>query len=75
MKLALEFSLPDEDGWDGHLGKPPTEQALDTVKALHLTPLSDGGLLLEMHSGGVDFEVEIDSDGKVGSVSTEWREP
>lgn len=75
MKLTLEFDLPDEAGWDGHRGTPPSEYALNTVKALHVTPMSGGELMLELHAGGAHLEIEIGSDGNVESVSTEWRSP
>lgn len=74
-KMKLEFDLPDEIGWDGHGSHPPDARAVDTVKYLHLTPMSNEGLLLELHAGGADIEIEIDRDGKVAVVSAEWRRP
>lgn len=56
--------------WDGHRGRPPTEAALKTASNIVVVPLSYGGLQIEMHAGGMDIEIEINSDGVVSSVYT-----
>lgn len=58
------------DGWDGIKGsKAPTKAALDATHALlskiHIVPLMDGGVQLEVHTPELDVEVEIDDQGKL----------
>ena len=55
-------------GWDGHDGQPITPAALDTAGHLCVTPLSSGGLQIELHAGGADIEIEIGADGSIKGV-------
>lgn len=62
-------------GWDSYGGEPPTEQALDRLRgfdrALAYVPMSDGGIQVEFHALGLDFEAVIDPDGKVTEYDLE----
>lgn len=57
-----------KDGWDGRGSARPSEAAIATARSIGICPLGNGGVQLELHSGGADVEVEIDPDGKVISV-------
>jgi len=67
-RLRQLETLPEN--WDSHGGVPPTAQALDRLRgfdrALSYVPLSDGGLQVEFHALGLDFEIVIERDGSVG---------
>lgn len=58
-----------EPGWDGHGGDPPTEKALARLRgfdrALSYVPMSDGGIQVEFHALGLDFEIVIGPNGEV----------
>jgi hypothetical protein len=68
-----------ELGWDSYGGEPPTEQALDRLRgfdrALSYVPISDGGIQVEFHALGLDFEVVIAPDGQVGEYDLEPSSP
>lgn len=55
-------------GWDGTGSTPPSPLAI--AAARHMTPVpgGDGSIQLEMHAGGMDIEIEINSQGEVVSV-------
>lgn len=58
-----------EPGWDSYGGKVPTAEALERLRgfdrALAYVPLADGGVQVEFHALGLDFEAEIDPAGQV----------
>lgn len=56
-------------GWDGYDGIPTTERAIRTAEGLQYTPMSDGGMQIELHTLGVSVEIEIDPSGRVANVS------
>lgn len=58
-----------KDGWDGYRGIPITDRALRTADSLQYTPMSNGGLQIELHGKGPLVEIEIDPDGTVANVS------
>ncbi|HVZ60645.1 MAG TPA: hypothetical protein VG892_07650 [Terriglobales bacterium] len=64
----LEALCALEDNWDGYGGKRPTVAALQTVSEVFYVPVCDGGVQLEMHTGGMDIEISINPDGTIGSV-------
>lgn len=64
----LEALAVLEDGWDSYGGKKPTDAALKTASEIYFVPVADGGVQLEMHSGGMDIEISINPDGTLGSV-------
>lgn len=47
-----------------------TAEAIRTASAATFLPLDDGGLILTMYAGGVEFEMEIGADGRVMSCDT-----
>lgn len=55
-------------GWDGHGSVPPSAAAIDTARYMTVVPGGDGSLQIEMHAGGIDLEIEITSEGKVGGI-------
>ena len=57
-----------EAGWDGPKSVPPTAAAINTARYMTVVPAGDGSLQIEMHAGGIDLEIEITADGKVGSI-------
>lgn len=57
-----------EQDWDSYGAERITLEAVNTANALTAVPLSDGGIQLEMHAGGIEIEIEIDSTGKVRSI-------
>jgi len=64
-----------ELGWDGYSGVAITRAAMATVEEIAVVPCSDGGLQLEFHRDGWDFEICIAPDGKVESVIVEALRP
>lgn len=65
--LAELAALPP--GWNSYNAKPVTPQAIETVRGLltylSIVPTSIGGLQIEGHAKGQDFEVEIAPDGTI----------
>ena len=57
------------DQWDGYDGVPPSEAALRTAQFLNYTPMSGGGIMIELHAGGMNIEIEINADGRVCDVA------
>ncbi len=56
------------DGWHGPGSKAPTVAAIETADNLTPVPMSNGGLQLELHAGGMDIEITINPDGQVVDV-------
>lgn len=72
LQERLEELREMEDGWLEGKHKAPTEAALKSAEALvgglHLVPMPDGGIQIEVHTLGFDFEVEVGPDGKVQNL-------
>ncbi len=62
-----------KDNWDFRGSSAPSDAALRTAGNLTAVPLGSGGLQLEMHAGGCDIEIEIDTLGKVTAVAWQRR--
>lgn len=65
---AIDNLMKLERGWDSYNGAPITVAARRTARHLitvapYVVPCSDGGIQLEWHEEGVDFEVCIKPDG------------
>lgn len=45
-----------------------TDQAIQTARAVYVVPCDDGGIQIELHAGGCDFELEIEPDGRVSGI-------
>lgn len=58
-----------KDGWDGYRGAPPTAAALDAARHTHATPMSSGGIMVELHADGASVEITISPDGRIDDVS------
>ncbi len=58
-----------KDGWDGYDGVPPSEAALMTARYLNYTPMSNGGITIELHAGGISIEIEVGPHGRVDDIS------
>lgn len=71
MRAELEKLADLTEGWDGHGGVGIKQTALVTADCIHFTPMSNGGILIEIHGGGKDIEIEIEPSGKITSVSIE----
>ncbi len=56
-------------GWDGYAGPPISEKALRTAASIQYTPMSSGGLMIELHGFGPMVEIEVEPDGAIGNVS------
>lgn len=54
--------------WDSYGAVTITEAALNTANNLTFVPLSNGGIQIELHTGGVDMELEIHPDGMIQSL-------
>jgi hypothetical protein len=57
-----------ERDWDSYGANPPTVKALEIATMLishppWVVPCNDGGIQLEWHESGVDFEIVIQADG------------
>lgn len=68
MTSPLEVLANLKQGWDGYDGRPITEQAMNAARHLAFVPMNNGGVQIEFHAGGIDFEIEIQPDGKVGGM-------
>jgi len=64
--LAELRALPP--GWNGHGSAAIEEAALRTASALTFVPRPGGGIVVELHAGGVDVEIDIEADGKIEDV-------
>lgn len=73
-RVALEagtehFPLPTEPDWDSYGALPPTQEARNTLDALWVVPMNNGGVQIELHVGGKDIELEINPDGSIGDFT------
>ena len=66
LRLAELVKL--QDGWDGPKSHKLSGAALITAGNLTPVPVADGSIVIEMHAGGIDLEIDIAPDGKVRSV-------
>lgn len=57
-----------DPGWDSYEAKSISPQAIRTAESLEAVPISNGGIQIEMHAGGVDLEIEVTPTGRVDSV-------
>jgi|GEM_PF-3631871 len=64
-----------EPGWDSYGGKAPTAEALGRLRgfdrALSYVPMSDGGIQVEFHALGLDFEAVINPAGHLAEYDLE----
>jgi len=60
-------------GWNTYGAPEVTEDAIETVKWVFVIPCNDGGIQLELHLHGVDFELIIDPSGRPRSVSFDMK--
>lgn len=58
----------DEDGWNGRHSKATTAAARETVSHLVVVPNMDGGLVIDLHAGGMEVEISVEPDGRVSLV-------
>lgn len=62
-------------GWNSYDAAPISEKAIEAVKWFCVTPTTEGGIQLERHGYGQDFEMEIAPDGRIKSVYFENSAP
>lgn len=62
------------EGWDGYNGAPISDKALRTAEFTKVTPMSNGGVLVELHTASHSVEIDIDTDGEVALVTVSPRE-
>ena len=60
-----------EAGWDGYDAPKISEKAIKTAKAIQIVPMSNGGVSIEWHAGGVDLEIDINENGHIMSICFE----
>ncbi len=60
-----------KDGWDGYGAPATTKLAIETYRLLSFTPLSSGGVLIELNTKQGSAEIEIDEFGRLSQVSTD----
>lgn len=58
-------------GWDGYSAPRIAEQALRTAAGIQYTPMSHGGLMIELHTLALSVEIEVEADGRIAGVSVE----
>jgi len=54
--------------WNSYGAPPITEAAIEAMANFYVVPASDGGIQLEAHFGGKDFELEISPEGKMKAM-------
>ena len=54
--------------WGDRGERAPSQAAIRTARNFTAVPMSNGRVQLELHAGGVDLEIEIDTDGQISSV-------
>lgn len=65
----------DEDGWNGRYSVATTQAARETVSNLVVIPSNDGGLVIDLHAGGMEVEVSVEPDGRISLVMAGPPEP
>lgn len=65
----------DEDGWNGPRSVATTQAARDTVSHLYVIPATDGGLVIDLHAGGMEVEISVEPDGRISLVMAGPLEP
>lgn len=55
------------EGWDGYGCVPVDERAVKILQSVDLSPMSDGGIMLELWGGVVS--IEIGADGSLQDLS------
>jgi len=75
----IKKQCSEHQHWDGYGGEPPTEEALERLRgfdrALSYVPLFDGGIQVEFHALGLDFEAVIDKNGEAREYDLEPSPP
>ena len=51
------------ENWDGYGAVPISEAALRVAEAIYVVPTCNGGIQVEWHANGWDFEVEVSKAG------------
>lgn len=69
-ELVDEFGA-FEEGWDSYGGKRIGDGALKVMEALHVSPVCDGGVQVEIHAQGWETEIRFGPDGQVLSFVVE----
>lgn len=70
-KLIAQF-VALEEGWDSYGAAPITEAALKALEALHVSPVCDGGVQIEIFANGWETEIRFGPNGRpVAFVSEE----
>ena len=57
-----------KENWNSYGSPPITETAIEAMSNFYVVPANDGGIQLEAHFGGKDFELEISPDGKMKAM-------
>ena len=68
-------AMPKEANWDSYGAEPITEEAKNTARNLQITPARNGGIVIYLYAGGVEIEIDIESNGQVMSFHFERVEP
>jgi len=78
-RLDEVASLPAN--WDSYGSVPPTADAVESARFVleqldrdhHISPVSGGGIQIDLRIGNTDVEINIDSEGKIEVWSDECR--
>lgn len=68
---TIAIPVQKNRGWDSYNAEPTSLLALQTIQKLAICPTVRGGFQIELHAGGVDFELEIGETGKVVGIAYE----
>jgi len=60
-----------KQNWNSYNSPPITEAAIEAMSNFYVVPANDGGIQLEAHFGGKDFELVITPEGKISSMFLE----
>lgn len=57
-----------QEGWDSYGANPITAEAIARCKAIHFSPCTNGGILIELTDGAHEVELSVEPDGTLSGV-------
>lgn len=73
MSRTVDELLDLRPGWDGYGAPTPSLDAIATCRMIHYSPMSSGGVMIELHVTGGSVEIDIEPDGRMSHVAVAIR--